>query len=183
MALHSGGRLILRTWVLLRHLGLGIDSEIIAPTWEHVLGVPLAWRHCKCFLLTSAFCPSPPHAARPVSWRYWSLPRPMGRRRTLGDLYAISWRQGAYLGVFVPIGYSEPGPCICMCLAALGPPVPVACEKWSCLYPVCVGMWVWEEGTWGVSLPGALKFPRLKNDAWEFPLWHMESAASLQCYP
>uniref|UniRef100_A0A4X1UCG6 SH3 and PX domains 2B n=1 Tax=Sus scrofa TaxID=9823 RepID=A0A4X1UCG6_PIG len=118
-----------------------------------------------------------------VSWRYWSLPRPMGRRRTLGDLYAISWRQGAYLGVFVPIGYSEPGPCICMCLAALGPPVPVACEKWSCLYPVCVGMWVWEEGTWGVSLPGALKFPRLKNDAWEFPLWHMESAASLQCYP
>ncbi|XP_066888420.1 SH3 and PX domain-containing protein 2B isoform X3 [Kogia breviceps] len=28
-----------------------------------------------------------------VSWRYWSLPQPMGRRRTLGDLYAISWRQ------------------------------------------------------------------------------------------
>lgn len=69
-----------------------------------MLGAPFAWRHWTCFLLTSAFCPSPPHAACPVSWRYWSLPRPVGRRRTLGDLYAISWRQGVYLGVFFPCG-------------------------------------------------------------------------------
>lgn len=74
--------------------------------------------------VSSSFCPSPPHAARPVSWRYWSLPQPAGRRRTLGDLYAISWRQGAYLGVFLPIRCSEPDPasaCIpllqdCLCL-------------------------------------------------------------------
>ena len=114
MALHSSSRLVLRDLVLLRHLGRGIDSEIIAPKWEDVLGAAFASRHWKCFLLTSAFCPSPPHAAHPVSWKYWSLPRPMGRRRTLGDLYAISWRQGAYLGVFLPARYSEPGPCICM---------------------------------------------------------------------
>lgn len=104
-------RLILRNLVLLRHLGLGVDSEIIAPKWERVLGASFASRHWKCFLLTSAFCPSPPHAACPVSWRYWSLPRPVGRRRTLGDLYApVSWRQGACLGVFLHVGCSEPVP-------------------------------------------------------------------------
>ena len=43
--------------------------------------------------------------------------------------------------------------------------MPVACEeRWSGLYHVCVGMYVWEEGAWGVSRPGALKFPRLEND-------------------
>ena len=96
--LHPSPRLILKDFkdlVLLRHLGLGRGSEIITPKWEQVLDVPFASRHWKCFLLTCAFSASPPHAACPVSWRYWSLPRPVGRRRTLGDLYAISWRQGA----------------------------------------------------------------------------------------
>ena len=124
MALHSSSGLILRNLVLLRQLGLGRDTELIAPKWEHVLGAAFASRPWKCFLLTSSFCPSPPHAARPVSWRYWSLPQPAGRRQTLGDLYAISWRQGAYLGVFLPIRCSEPDPasaCIpllqdCLCL-------------------------------------------------------------------
>ncbi|CAD7675523.1 unnamed protein product [Nyctereutes procyonoides] len=37
-----------------------------------------------------------------VSWRYWSLPRPVGRRRTLGDLYAISWRQEEKYTVIYP---------------------------------------------------------------------------------
>ncbi|XP_049564050.1 SH3 and PX domain-containing protein 2B isoform X2 [Orcinus orca] len=37
-----------------------------------------------------------------VSWRYWSLPQPMGRRRTLGDLYAISWRQEEKYTVIYP---------------------------------------------------------------------------------
>nr|XP_023422211.1 SH3 and PX domain-containing protein 2B isoform X1 [Cavia porcellus] len=37
-----------------------------------------------------------------VSWRYWSLPRPTGRRRTLGDLYAISWRQEEKYTVIYP---------------------------------------------------------------------------------
>ncbi|XP_008577952.1 PREDICTED: SH3 and PX domain-containing protein 2B isoform X3 [Galeopterus variegatus] len=37
-----------------------------------------------------------------VSWRYWSLPRPMGRHRTLGDLYAISWRQEEKYTVIYP---------------------------------------------------------------------------------
>lgn len=30
----------------------------------------------------------------PVPWRYWSLPRHVGRRRTLGDLYTSGWGQG-----------------------------------------------------------------------------------------
>lgn len=99
--------------------GFGTDSERIAPRGAHVLGAPFAWRHRKCFLLTSAFCPSPPHAACPVSWRYWSLPRPVGRRRTLGDLYAISWRQGVYLGVSFPVGCLGPGPRVRMHICAL----------------------------------------------------------------
>ncbi|XP_046523535.1 SH3 and PX domain-containing protein 2B isoform X1 [Equus quagga] len=37
-----------------------------------------------------------------VSWRYWSLPRPVGRRRTLGDLYAVSWRQEEKYTVIYP---------------------------------------------------------------------------------
>lgn len=49
-----------------------------------------------------------------VSWRYWSLPRPVGRRRTLGDLYAISWRPGADLGEFVRVLCLVPAPCLCM---------------------------------------------------------------------
>lgn len=56
----------------------------------------------------------PPHATWPVSWRYCSLPRSVGRRRTLGDLYAISWRQGAYPRRFLCIRCLTPSPCICM---------------------------------------------------------------------
>lgn len=142
--LHPSPRLILKDFkdlVLLRHLGLGRGSEIITPKWEQVLDVPFASRHWKCFLLTCAFSASPPHAACPVSWRYWSLPRPVGRRRTLGDLYAISWRQGAYPVVFFHVRCLELGPCICMRLPVRGLPVPVACEKQCpCLCPVCVGM-------------------------------------------
>ncbi|XP_077908560.1 SH3 and PX domain-containing protein 2B isoform X1 [Ictidomys tridecemlineatus] len=37
-----------------------------------------------------------------VSWRYWSLPRPVGRRRTLGDLYSSSWRQEEKYTVIYP---------------------------------------------------------------------------------
>ncbi|XP_026636128.1 SH3 and PX domain-containing protein 2B isoform X2 [Microtus ochrogaster] len=37
-----------------------------------------------------------------VSWRYCSLPRSVGRRRTLGDLYAISWRQEEKYTVIYP---------------------------------------------------------------------------------
>ena len=110
MALHSSSGLILRNLVLLRHLELSRDTELIAPKWQCVLGAAFASKPWKCFLLTSSFCPSPPHAARPVSWRYWSLPQPAGRRRTLGDLYAVSWRQGAYLGVSLPIRCSELDP-------------------------------------------------------------------------
>lgn len=34
----------------------------------------------------------------PVPWRYWSLPRHVGRRRTLGDLYTSGWGQGGLHG-------------------------------------------------------------------------------------
>jgi hypothetical protein len=79
-------------------LGLRIDSEVSLTYGEQCfapLTPALGW-------LCSHLCLLPPHAARPDSWRYWSLPRPVGRRRTLGDLYAISWRQGACLS-FLPI--------------------------------------------------------------------------------
>lgn len=40
-------------------------------------------------------CPSPASPTLfPVPWRYWSLPRHLGRRRTLGDLYTSGWAQG-----------------------------------------------------------------------------------------
>ncbi|XP_031809531.1 SH3 and PX domain-containing protein 2B isoform X1 [Sarcophilus harrisii] len=37
-----------------------------------------------------------------VSWRYWSLPRHVGRRRTLGDLYTIGWGQEEKYTVIYP---------------------------------------------------------------------------------
>lgn len=126
-------------------------------------------------VLSSHLCPLPflPHAAHPVSWRYWSLPRPVGRRRTLGDLYAISWRQGAYLGVFFPVWCLEPGPCTCMSLPALGPPVPVACEKkrshLSCVTCMLLACGFGRSEPWLFLGLGALKFLRLKNDACGFP--------------
>lgn len=46
----------------------------------------------------------------------------MGRRRTLGDLYAISWRQGVYLQVFFPVQCLEQVPA-----SACVPPL------WDCL--------------------------------------------------
>lgn len=51
----------------------------------------------------------------PVPWRYWSLPRHLGRRRTLGDLYTSRWGQGGphrdFLGCpcVVHVGW------LCMC--------------------------------------------------------------------
>ncbi|XP_062826500.1 SH3 and PX domain-containing protein 2B isoform X1 [Anolis carolinensis] len=37
-----------------------------------------------------------------VSWRYWSLPKHMGRRRTLGDLYNSGWGQEETYMVIYP---------------------------------------------------------------------------------
>lgn len=85
----------------------------------------------------------------------------MGRRRTLGDLYAISWRQGVYLGVFFPVRCLEQVPtsaCAsllwdCLCLlhvknSALG------CAM--CVLACRFG----EEGAWGS------KVFQVKDDAW-----------------
>lgn len=111
-------------------------------------------------MLSSHLCllPFPPHAARPVSWRYWSLPRPAGRRRTLGDLYAISWRPGVCLGVCFPVRGWGLGPCICTHLPALcllhvrhsG----LVCAVCVVGARVCVGMWVWEDRSWALKFPG-----------------------------
>lgn len=140
--------------------GLGVDSEISVLKWEGALGALFAWRHWESCLLTSAFCPSPPHAARPVSWRYWSLPRPVCRRRTLGDLYAISWRQGCLRRCFLPRSGLGAGSLRLHAPPALGGLCLLHVRKGSCLCRVCVGMQVWEEGAWG------LKFPGLRKDVW-----------------
>lgn len=130
--------------MFLSYLGLGIDSKITHPLPDCPL---LQGPRSAVFLplpsaLPSTCCP-------PVSWRYWSLPRPAGRRRTLGDLNAISWRPGACLGVSFPMWCWEPGPCICMSCPALGLPVPAACEETSGV--VCVS---WSDG-WHVAVGGA----------------------------
>lgn len=52
MALHSSSGPILRNSVLLRQLGLGRDTDLIPPKWEHMLGAAFASRPWRCSLLT-----------------------------------------------------------------------------------------------------------------------------------
>lgn len=60
-----------------------------------------------------------PNMLFPVPWRYWSLPRHVGRRRTLGDLYTSGWGQGGLCrDVFSWPGF-VPAALLCACLFAL----------------------------------------------------------------
>lgn len=112
-----------------------------------------------------SFCPSPPCAARPVSWRYWSsAPAHVVAAGRWGTCGAAAGAQGAYLELSSPFGVQNRILYLGMRpLLQAGPPVPpLHVRNGGLVCTVCVGMYVWEEG------PGvfhrALKFPRLEND-------------------
>lgn len=54
-----------------------------------------------------------------VPWRYWSLPRHIGRRRTLGDLYSSGWGQGGIRGDLFSCPRCVHGASLSACLFAL----------------------------------------------------------------
>lgn len=122
MPFHSSSRLICRNLVFLRHLGLGIDSEIIAPKWERALGTHFASRHWNCFLLTSAFCPSPLHAAPSSLMEVLVFAPACGPPPDSGGLVCHQLASRCLPRSFLP-QFSVWS--ICMCLPALGLPVPV----------------------------------------------------------
>jgi len=81
-----------------------------------------------------SYPPASPDMLSPVPWRYWSLPRHVGRRRTLGDLYTSGWGQGGLCrDVFGCLCFVL-GALLCACLIALHVMNFACVSAWYMLY-------------------------------------------------
>lgn len=142
------GHLISQASVLSGVAGAGSRLRQIPPR-RTLLGAPRPTTPGSMLLLT---LPSalPPHAIWPVSWRYCSLPRSMGRHRTLGDLYAISWRQGAYPQRSLCIWCLESSSCICMSSLLRDCPCLLHVKNHGLVDLVCTSMQDGEEWAWDI---------------------------------